>query len=224
LVRYQDEAYARRYLALVDKARAADERLGFSDGDLSRAVATYFYKLMAYKDEYEVARMYVDPDFKRRIREEFDGNFTIKLNLAPQILNARDPVTGRARKWEIPFWLLQGPFRGMAAMRRVRGTRLDPFGRTEHRRAERRRIDEYERVMSELLAGVDADRYRTVVAIGAEPENIRGYDSVKDASARQADRAVAGYLRRLETSAPSPLDELGRLTTHGTSRTEHVDD
>jgi indolepyruvate ferredoxin oxidoreductase len=224
LVRYQDEAYARRYVALVDEARAADERLGYADGDLSRAVATYFYKLMAYKDEYEVARMYTEPDFKRRIREEFEGDFKIKLNLAPQMFNSRDPVTGRAKKWEIPFWLLAGPFRLMAAMRWVRGTRLDLFGRTEHRRAERRRIVEYERMMTSLFVGLDPDRYRAVLNVATAPEMIRGYDSVKDASAGQAERAVAGYLRELDPLAPSPFGGRHRLTRHATTRTEHPDE
>ncbi|MEV8515198.1 indolepyruvate ferredoxin oxidoreductase family protein [Dactylosporangium sp. NPDC051484] len=203
LVRYQNEAYAQRYLALVEQARAADDRLGHADGDLSRAVATYFFKLMAYKDEYEVARMYTDPDFKRGIREEFEGDFKIKLNLAPQIFNPRDPLSGRARKWEIPFWALQQPFKVMAAMRRLRGTKLDVFGLTEHRRAERRRIDEYERTLTGLLRDLNDARYETVVDIATAPELIRGYDSVKDESAQRAGQAVEGYLRELDASALS---------------------
>ena len=197
LVTYQDDAYARRYLALVDKARVTDHQLGHADGDLSRAVATYFYKLMAYKDEYEVARMYTDPDFMRRIGEEFDGTFKMKLNLAPQIFNTRDPITGRARKWEIPFWALRLPFRMLAAMRRLRGTRLDLFGRTEHRRAERRRVDDYEQLITDLIEDLTHDRYQKVVDIAAAPEIIRGYDSVKDESAQQAASVVEGHLSEL---------------------------
>jgi indolepyruvate ferredoxin oxidoreductase len=201
LVAYQDRAYADRYLSLVDRVRAAERCGGHTGEELTRAVATYLFKLMAYKDEYEVARMYTDPVFKQRLRDEFDGDFTVRVNLAPQILNSRDPMTGRARKWEIPFRLAEPVFKVLARMKRLRGTRLDVFGRTEHRRNERRRIEEYERTVLELLDRLDDGNHELAVRIASVPELVRGYDSVKDASAERARETEQAYLREFRESS-----------------------
>jgi indolepyruvate ferredoxin oxidoreductase len=195
LVAYQDARYAGRYRAFVAKVRDAEHRVGRADEALSEAVAVYLFKLMAYKDEYEVARMYTDPAFKERLREEFDGAFRIRVNLAPQLFNSRDPMTKRARKWEIPFWLAGPAFRMLAPMKRLRGTRLDVFGATEHRRKERGRIAEYERTMAGLLDGLDDRNYEIAVRIASVPDAIRGYDSVKDRSAAAARETERELLR-----------------------------
>jgi len=200
LTAYQDQAYANRYAAVVDRVRTADRRAGHPDGELSRAVARYLFKLMAYKDEFEVARMYTDPAFKQRLRAEFEGDFTVWVNLAPQIANSRDRSTGRARKWEIPLWLVEPAFRVLAPMRRIRGTRLDLFGMTRHRRDERRRIGEYEQTVAELISGLDDANYEIAVRIASVPETIRGYDSVKDRSAAEARASEEEHLRAWRAS------------------------
>jgi indolepyruvate ferredoxin oxidoreductase len=194
LVSYQNRAYAQRYRGMVDQVRAAEQHIGRRDGELTRAVATYLFKLMAYKDEYEVARLYKDPSFKQRLHEEFDGDFRIKVNLAPQLLNPRDPMSGRARKFELPFGVVEPAFTVLAALRKVRGTWLDVFGKTAHRRAERQRIDDYERQILDLLADLNEHNYDAAVQIASVPEMIRGYDSVKDQSAQQAMAAQQRYL------------------------------
>jgi indolepyruvate ferredoxin oxidoreductase len=194
LVAFQNRSYADGYGAFVDEVRAAERRIGRSDGELVRAVATYLFKLMAYKDEYEVARMYKDPAFKKRLHEDFEGNFRVKVNLAPQLFNPRDPMTGRARKFEIPLGLINPAFTVLASLRKVRGTPLDVFGKTKHRRAERQRIDDYQRQISGLLGRLSDDNYDAAVRIASIPERIRGYDSVKDVSAQAALQLQQTYL------------------------------
>ena len=201
LVSYQDRAYAERYRGVVDQVRTAERRIGRHDGELMRAVATYLFKLMAYKDEYEVARMYKDPSFKERLREEFDGDFRIKVNLAPQLFNTRDPMSGRARKFELPFGVVEPAFTVLAAMRRVRGTWLDVFGKTRHRREERQRIDDYERQIVSLSADLNDRNYDAAVQIASVPEMIRGYDSVKDQSAQRATAAQQQYLDEFDNAS-----------------------
>jgi indolepyruvate ferredoxin oxidoreductase len=203
LVAYQSRSYANSYRAFVDEVRAAERRIGRWDGELVRAVATYLFKLMAYKDEYEVARMYKDPAFKKRLHEEFEGDFRIAVNLAPQLFNSRDPLNGRARKFELPFGLVEPAFTVLAALRRVRGTPLDIFGKTKHRRAERRRIVDYQRQILGLLGQLSDHNYDAAVRIASIPEMIRGYDSVKDESAQQALQLQQAYLRQfVDASTP----------------------
>jgi indolepyruvate ferredoxin oxidoreductase len=203
LTAYQSLSYANSYRAFVDEVRTAERRIDRWDGELVRAVATYLFKLMAYKDEYEVARMYKDPAFKKRLREEFEGDFRIAVNLAPQLFNPRDPLTGRARKFELPFWLVAPAFTVLAALRRVRGTPLDIFGKTKHRLEERRRIGDYQRQIFGLLRQLNDDNYDAAVRIATIPEMIRGYDSVKDESAQRALQLQQDYLREF-TDVSSP--------------------
>jgi indolepyruvate ferredoxin oxidoreductase len=195
LMAYQNRRYAYSYRAFVDEVRTAERRIGRWDGELVMAVAKYLYKLMAYKDEYEVARMYRDRAFKKRLREEFEGDFRIAVNLAPQLFNARDPMTGRARKFEMRFGLIGPAFAVLSALRRIRGTPLDIFGKTKHRREERARIEDYKRQILGLLGQLSDDNYDAAVRIASIPEMIRGYDSVKDRSAQQAAQLQRGLVR-----------------------------
>jgi indolepyruvate ferredoxin oxidoreductase len=207
LVAYQSRSYANGYRAFVDEVRAAERHIGRCDGELVRAVATYLFKLMAYKDEYEVARMYADPAFKKRLHEEFEGDFRIAVNLAPQLFNSRDPMTGRARKYEIPFRLVEPVFTVLAALRRVRGTPLDIFGKTRHRREERQRIKDYQRQIFGVLSQLSDHTYDAAVRIASIPEMIRGYDSVKDESAQRALELQQAYFRQFAEaqSADGPM-------------------
>ncbi|HMJ74452.1 MAG TPA: DUF6537 domain-containing protein, partial [Iamia sp.] len=197
LAAYQDRAYAARYRAAVRRVVTAEqERTPGLDG-LTDAVARNLFKLMAYKDEYEVARLYADPEFAARLEREFEGDYRISVNLAPQMLNRRDPRTGRARKWEVPGSLALPAFRVLARARRVRGTRLDPFGRTAHRQAERTRIERYEALLVELVAALGPDTHALAVQLASLPDTIRGYDTVKDASAAVAEEKEAELLEQL---------------------------
>jgi indolepyruvate ferredoxin oxidoreductase len=175
LTGYQDAAYAERYRALVDTVRAAEAPLGSTR--LAEAVARYLFKLMAYKDEYEVARLHTDPAFRARLAAQFDGDIRLDFHLAPPLMSARDaqglPVKRRFGPW------MQKAFAVLARCKGLRGSAFDPFGRTEERRTERALIERYRATVTELLSGLDAGRLAQAVEIASLPEDIRGYGHVK---------------------------------------------
>jgi indolepyruvate ferredoxin oxidoreductase len=176
LTAYQDAAYAARYRSLVERVRAADAALGRSA--LSEAVARYYAKLLAYKDEYEVARLYTDGAFRAEIGRRFEGRPRLELHLAPPLLAQRDPTTGHLKKRVYGPWIFTA-MKYLARMKRLRGRWLDPFGHSEERRIERRLIADYEGVIEELLARLSPDNYGLAVEIARIPEQIRGYGHVK---------------------------------------------
>ncbi|MFO1056043.1 MAG: indolepyruvate ferredoxin oxidoreductase family protein [Dongiaceae bacterium] len=180
LTDYQDAAYAGRYRALVERVRRAEAERAPGRGGLAEAVARYYFKLLAYKDEYEVARLQSDPAFLRQIAEQFEGDYKLEFNLAPPMLARPDPATGRPAKRTFGPWMLP-VFRLLAGMKRLRGTPFDVFGYGAERRLERQLIAEYEQRVEELLAGLDAERHAAAVALAALPEQIRGYGPVKEA-------------------------------------------
>ena len=176
LTAYQNTRYAQRYAEFVEKVRTAETRLDRGEA-LSKAVAKYLFKLMAYKDEYEVARLYTDGEFERRLNAAFEGEFKIKYNLAPPLLAKRD-ATGKLVKAPYGAWMGIA-FRLLATLKGLRGTRLDPFGHTAERRMERDLIREYETLIEELLGGLSRDNLALAVELAALPEHIRGYGHVK---------------------------------------------
>ena len=156
-----------------------------------RAVAHNFHKLMAYKDEYEVARLYAEPRFAEQLSRQFEGDVRIELHLAPPLLARRDPLTGRPRKMRFGPWVLP-VLRGLATLRGLRGTPWDVFGYTAERRAERQLIADYEKLVAELCGRLDESTLPTAVALAKLPEDIRGFGPVKLASmARVAERRAA---------------------------------
>jgi indolepyruvate ferredoxin oxidoreductase len=175
LTGYQNAAYAQTYRAFVDKVRAAEAPL--KSTRLAETVARYLFKLMAYKDEYEVARLHVDPAFHAKIAAQFDGEVKLGYHLAPPGL-AKKNARGEPLKRRYGPWMLSA-FRLLARLKGLRGTALDPFGRTEERRTERALIDEYRACIDELLATLDPQRLALAVEIAAIPEDIRGYGHVK---------------------------------------------
>jgi len=181
LTAYQDAAYAGRYRTMIGRVRHAEAERAKGRTGLAEAVARSYFKLLAYKDEYEVARLYTDGEFRRRLEEQFEGDYRIEFNLAPPLLAERDPATGHLRKRSFGPWMM-GAFRLLARLKGLRGTAFDPFGRTAERRAERRLIGEYEAVVDELIAGLDGDRHALAVEIAAIPLSIRGFGHVKEAS------------------------------------------
>jgi indolepyruvate ferredoxin oxidoreductase len=201
LTAYQDEAYAKRYLALVDRVRSAETPLGPAL-PLTEAVARYFFKLMAYKDEYEVARLYSSGQFAERVAEVFDGNLRLRFHLAPPLF-ARRNARGELIKSEYGPWVMTA-FRWLARLRRLRGTALDPFGRTEERRAERQLVGEYESTMAGISARLSADNRPLAIEIASVPEQIRGFGHVKTrhmALAREARARLLGRFGEAKESA-----------------------
>ena len=143
LVAYQNQAYADRYRKLVESVRVAEvQQAPGRQPKLALAVARYAYKLMAYKDEYEVARLYTDGSFERKLKQAFDGDVKLQFHLAPPILGRRDPVSGHLRKQPFGPWVFTA-FKTLARFKGLRGTALDVFGMTAERREERALIEDY---------------------------------------------------------------------------------
>jgi indolepyruvate ferredoxin oxidoreductase len=200
LTAYQNEAYAARYKALVDAVRAAETAALPSSQALTEAVARNFYKLMAYKDEYEVARLYTDGSFAQRVAQAFDGEVRLSFHLAPPLFAKRDPVTGHLIKQEFGPWMMR-VFRLLARLKGLRGTAFDPFGRTAERRAERALIDDYERMMRGRLKGLTAPRIAGLVKLAAVPDMIRGYGHVKEQAMAKANAERARLEAELDAAA-----------------------
>jgi indolepyruvate ferredoxin oxidoreductase len=178
LTAYQNKAYADRYRALVDSVTKAEAAKAPGRTGLAFAVARYAFKLMAYKDEYEVARLYTDGSFQRQVAAAFEGDLKFEFHLAPPILGRKDPTTGQAKKTTFGPWMIRG-FRALAGLKGLRGTAFDIFGHTMERREERALIGEYEALCRELIAGLNFDNHALAVALAALPEKIRGYGHVK---------------------------------------------
>ncbi|MEX2617930.1 MAG: indolepyruvate ferredoxin oxidoreductase family protein [Alphaproteobacteria bacterium] len=179
LTGYQDAAYARRYKDLVVRVQTAESRIMRDSDALTQAVARYYFKLLAYKDEYEVARLHTDPAFLQSVRDRFTGDYRLNYHLAPPLTAERDPETGHLRKKAYGPWMLQA-FRLLAKLKGIRGTAWDPFGRSAERRRERELIIEYEAAIAEILAGLTVANHAIAVEIASVPEHIRGYGHVKD--------------------------------------------
>jgi indolepyruvate ferredoxin oxidoreductase len=177
LTGYQDAAYALRFRSLVEKVKAKEAAVSGTTR-LAEAVARYYAKLLAYKDEYEVARLYADGEFRKEIEAVFEGDYRLVFHLAPPLLARPDPRTGEPKKMRFGSWMMPG-FRVLAKLKGLRGTAFDPFGWTEERRTERALIGEYERTVDKLLAGLARENVALAVEIAALPEEIRGYGHIK---------------------------------------------
>jgi indolepyruvate ferredoxin oxidoreductase len=195
LTAYQNGKYAQQYLRLVSQTLAAESRTGIGSTDLSEAVARYYYKLLAYKDEYEVARLARDPETLARIRAAFGTSAKVSWKLQPPTLRA----LGLRRKITVGRWFTP-VFRALYRLRWLRGTPFDPFGRTETRRVERRLAREYADTMRKLLPLLDRDNHETLVEIARLPDMVRGYEDVKLRSVRQYDERREELLREVELS------------------------
>lgn len=200
LVRYQDSRYAARYRALVELAAEAEVKSTGVAGELAHAVAENFSKLMAYKDEYEVARLHADPAFLRQLRDTFEGGARPAFYLAAPFLARRDPMTGLPRKRRFGPWLIH-VFRALSKLKFLRGTSFDLFGRHPDRREERALVDRYEADIRAALQTLSAETHRDVVRLAALPAGIRGYGHVKKRSIKEADRKREDILSSLKGRA-----------------------
>ncbi|WP_286240180.1 indolepyruvate ferredoxin oxidoreductase family protein [Neptuniibacter halophilus] len=186
LTAYQDESYAQRYLQLVEQVRQVEQEKTPGQHLLSDAVIRNYFKLMAYKDEYEVARLYTDGQFQRKLEQQFSGDYKLRFNLAPPLLNKRDPQTGHLRKQEFGGWVLP-LFRLLSKMKKLRGGRLDLFGYTAERRKERQLIIDYRNTIEALLTQLAEGNLDIAVKIARLPEEIRGYGHVKEKAIAEAE-------------------------------------
>jgi indolepyruvate ferredoxin oxidoreductase len=191
LTGYQNARLAGRYLDLVAAAAQAETRAG-GPGELADAVASAFYHLLAYKDEYEVARLHLLPEFDRALAEAVPGGRGVRYRLHPPLLRA----LGMRKKIAFPAPVIRPAFRALRAMRHVRGTPADVFGYTAMRRTERRLADEYEAEVRAVMAGLSADNRAAAVELARLPLAIRGYERIKLA-------AVERYEAELERLRPA---------------------
>ena len=199
LTAYQNAAYAEAYAAFVDQVRKQDE-----DGEqrLTRAVAESLHKLMAYKDEYEVARLYSDGEFRRQLEAQFSGGYRLRLHLAPPLLAKRDRATGHPLKRAFPGWTLK-LFPVLAKLRFLRGTAWDPFGRTRERRLERRDIDQYRTLIEGLVPRLTSANYDDALALAELPLQLRGFGHVKDAHRAKLGERRDRLLRAFAGTGPA---------------------
>ncbi|WP_428247654.1 indolepyruvate ferredoxin oxidoreductase family protein [Ferrovibrio sp.] len=201
LVAYQDKAYAEKYKALVESVRQAETAKAKGFTGLAETVARYAYKLMAYKDEYEVARLYTDGDFKAKLNAQFEGDFTLEFHLAPPLLTKDDPQTGLPKKMQFGPWMLKA-FGLLARFKHLRGTALDIFGYTEERKTERQLIKDYEKLLAELCANLTPANHALALELAAIPEEIRGYGHVKLKHLQAAKEKEAALLASFRNPAP----------------------
>src|SRR5207302_1284289 len=195
LTEYQDAAYAERYRSLVERVRKAET----GSTKLAEAVARYYAKLLAYKDEYEVARLHANGQFQRKLEAMFEGDTRVVYHLSPPLLARRDPLTGEPRKMKFGPWMgsVFKVLKRLKSLKRLRGTALDPFGYTAERRTERALVREYEQTLERVLQGLSPQNHALAVQIASLPEEIRGYGHIKMKSVMTArkklDELLAGF-------------------------------
>jgi indolepyruvate ferredoxin oxidoreductase len=202
LTEYQNAAYAARYASLARRIRETEAANCTGQTALTDTVARALFKLMAYKDEYEVARLYTETDFLERVADRFEGPYELHFHLAPPLLADRDPESGHLRKRIYGPWMIS-VFRILAKLRWLRGTPLDVFGRSEERRIERRLIGEYEAVLEEIIGRLSAANHPTAVELAALPLEIRGFGHVKQANLNRAKAKEAALLTRFRSPSPT---------------------
>jgi indolepyruvate ferredoxin oxidoreductase len=221
LTAYQNRSYAARYRERVERVVAREGELVPGSTALAEAVARYYAKLLAYKDEYEVARLYTNGEFLEELNTQLEGEFRVELHLAPPLLARRDAATGRPRKRAFGPWLLHA-LKLLARCKGLRGTLFDPFGYTRERRAERRLIGEYEHTLQELRESLSPGNHALAVQIAALPQQIRGFGDVKRASCERVKRQEKALLDRFLKREHARVDEPDGEAFGGASGIEHL--
>ena len=207
LTNYQDAPYAERFRARVEAIRALEARVVPGSTALSEAVARYYAKLLAYKDEYEVARLYTSGSFMKQVAATFEGDMRFTFHMAPPFLNRLHPSTGEPMKSSFGPWMMRA-LGLLARFKGLRGTAFDPFGRSVERQTERRLIADYEGLLDEFARSLTAGNHSLAVALAQIPEKIRGFGHVKDrqiAIARAEEAALLARYRAGGDGAPGAL-------------------
>jgi len=200
LIDYQNKAYASRYRELVGKVLATEKAMQREDFSLTRAVAINLYKLMAYKDEYEVARLYSNGEFLEKLASTFKGDYKLSFHLAPPIFNRGLDEQGRPHKTRFGAWMMP-LFKLLAGGKVLRGTALDPFGRLVERREERALIGEYRDLVEELLVDVNLENLNVALDCANLPDQVRGYGAVKSKAIAEFHQNKASLLHRFHNPA-----------------------
>ncbi|MBN9429941.1 MAG: indolepyruvate ferredoxin oxidoreductase family protein [Burkholderiales bacterium] len=182
---YQNERYAQRYRSAIEQIRQAEIKAAPGDDRLTRAAAQALYRLMAYKDEYEVARLHCDPAFHAKLAQMFGEDAKLRFHLAPPLLARRDPQTGHLIKRQFGSWVLP-MFHILARLKFLRGTALDVFGYTQERRDERARITHYEALLKRIAGDLSPGNHGQAIELAQAALAVRGYGHVKEAAATKA--------------------------------------
>ena len=197
LTKYQDAKYATRYLELVNLARNAEGKLDGVGDMFSNAVVRHAFKLMAYKDEYEVARLFSDGEFEEKVAKAFEGDYRLRFHLAPPLFARKDPKTGLPRKSEFGSWMLR-VFKLLARLKGLRGSRFDIFGWTAERKTERRLRDQYVSDIENLCAELAVENYSFAVELAEVPEQIRGFGHVKLEAIEDSEKGRLAILKKMK--------------------------
>ena len=201
---YHNKAYAERYCALVERVRAAEGNAGLGDA-LTTAVARAYHKLLAAKDEWEVARLFAAPEFQQALAREFEGSYRLHFHIGAWPFARPDPASGRMKKGEVGPWAMTA-FRVMARLKFLRGTWLDPFRLSDERKLERRLSAEFEADVADLTQRLTPASHPLAIRVVGAYETIRGYGHVKEASAAEAAKMRANALNELK-AGKAPVEK-----------------
>jgi indolepyruvate ferredoxin oxidoreductase len=201
LAKYQDAGLAERYRARIARIAEAERAKAPGRTGLAEAAARGYHKLLAYKDEYEVARLYASPEFEKALGEQFEGRRKLEFHLAPPLLARRDKATGEPRKMRFGPWMLPA-FRLLAKGKRLRGTAFDVFGYSAERKLERQMIADYERLLDEVAQRLSPETHRTAVALASLALDIKGYGHIKQRNYKAAKAKEDALLAELRNPSP----------------------
>ncbi len=200
---YQDQNYADRYADKVAWIRGIEDKRAPGSDRLAEAVARSYHKLLAYKDEYEVARLFTDGSFKQALDEQFEGDYQISFHLAPPLFARLDPSTGHPLKRSYGPWMMRA-FSLLAKLKRLRGTSFDVFGYSGERRSERKMITEYEHLLDEIADRLSPENLDLAIELAELPRSIRGFGHVKRANAEAARARQDELMKKLRAPTPTP--------------------
>tara|TARA_B100000953_G_C17974820_1_gene407232 strand:- start:253 stop:1131 length:879 start_codon:yes stop_codon:yes gene_type:complete len=198
LIKYQNEKYAKEYRYLVDFAKISEEKIG-NGNKFSTAVLNNYFKLMSYKDEYEISRLYSDIEFIDKVKNKFDGNYKINFYLSPPIFYKKDKVTGNPLKIKFGQWFIN-IFKIISKLKFLRGTLFDPFGYLQERKNERRLVKDYKNTVLEIGKKLTLNNYDNAVDIASLPDQIRGFGHVKEKNLRVAEECKNNLMNAFNES------------------------
>ena len=207
LTAFQNAAWAERYAKRIIRLAAIETAKAPGKSGLAESAARGLFKLMSYKDEYEVARLYTDGSFARQVAQQFEGDYTLNFHLAPPIIGRTDPASGKPVKSVFGPWMMMA-FRVLAGLKGLRGTWADIFGRTAERRAERAAITDYEHLLDEIETRLGPANHALAVELAGLPETVRGFGHVKAGNAAKATARREVLLERLRGAAPLAPERL----------------
>lgn len=202
LTRYQDKNYADQFMATLKDFSDLQSSSSKEKKELHTAIRNNLFKLMAYKDEYEVARLYAETDFADQVKKQFEGDYTINFNLAPPLLARKKDGAGRPKKMRFGPWMFQA-FKVLAKFRRLRGTPFDIFGYSHDRKVERKVLAEYLRILETIKSNLSEEKMPVVLELAKLPESVRGYGPVKDAAVAELESKREELLEALTSEAQS---------------------